>query len=63
MEEDKLDTVLTSYNTLENDRQMLDKLVQVYAHNKKSDKKIDMKSPEYADFNNWKNEILSKYAG
>ena len=32
------------------------------ADNKKSDKKIDMKSPEYADFNNWKNEILSKYA-
>ena len=62
MEEDKLDTVLKSYNTVENDRQMLDKLVKVYAHNKKSDKKIDMKSPEYADFNNWKNEILSKYA-
>ena len=35
----------------------------VYAHNKNSDKKIDMKSPEYADFNNWKNEILTKYAG
>lgn len=63
MEEDKLDTVLTSYNTVENDRQMLDKLVKVYAHNKNSDKKIDMKSPEYADFNNWKNEILTKYAG
>lgn len=62
MEKDKLDTVLISSKTVENDRQMLDKLVKVYAHNKNADKKINMQSPEYEDFNNWKNEIISKYA-
>lgn len=62
MQEDKLDTITTSAGTVEKDRQMLDKLVKVYAHNKKADKKIDLQSPEYAEFNSWKNEILSKYA-
>lgn len=59
MEQDKLDTINKSEKVVEHDRQMFDKLVKVYVHNKTAENKIDINADK--EFNSWKNEIITKY--
>jgi len=58
MENDKLDTLKTSAQVVQNDKQMLNRFIEMY----QKDKHIDLNSEEHKDLNNWKKEILSRYA-
>lgn len=58
MENDKLDTLKTSAQVVQHDKQMLDRFIEMY----QKDKHIDLNAEEHKDLNNWKKEIVSRYA-
>ncbi len=61
MESENLNTILTANRVAEKDRAMFDKMIEL-SKQSAAGNKVDTKSPEYAELNSWKDEIISKYA-
>ena len=60
MDEDKLDTIVTSNNITKHDKEMFDIMIDI-CKKQNNNEQVDKKTEKYQEFNNWKNEILSRY--
>ena len=60
IEKDNLNTIIASTRQAEKDRSMLNMIIDISKQAKESGH-IDTNKPEYAELNNWKDEIISKY--
>ena len=60
MDEDKLDTIVTSNNIAKRDKEMFDLMIDV-CKKQTNNEPVDKDTEKYKELSNWKNEILSNY--
>ena len=62
IEQDKLEMIVSSANLVKRDQKMLNKFAKAYAKAKENGETLNLKSPQNAELNQWKQEILQRYA-